>query len=289
MFLVGSHISSAKGFLAMGRDAVRIGATALQFFLRNPRGGRAKALDPEDVAKFRTFADENGISHFLAHASYTLNPATRDDRLTAFFRDTASDDLARLELLPGAMYNLHPGSRKEQTPEEGAKTVAANLDAVMTAGPSTTVLLETMSGHGTEIGGTFEELAAIIDASENGARLGVCLDTCHVFSAGYDVVRELDKVLKRFDAILGLERLKAVHLNDSKFGPGSHKDRHAKLGEGELGWEAIGRIINHPKLHKLPFYLETPNDLDGYAAEIAALKTVYGTKAKGKTAGKKGK
>lgn len=278
MLRIGSHISSAKGYLAMARDALAIGANTLQFFTRNPRGGKAKALDPDDVARFLAFADEHDITNILAHAAYTLNPATIEARLENFVRDTMTDDFARLEHTPGALYNFHPGSRKTQTPEQAAATIARNLDAAMRPDQATTVLLETMSGHGTEMGGVFEELRLVIDASRNGERLGVCLDTCHVFDSGYDIVNDVDGVLTRFDAILGLERLKAVHLNDSMFGFGSRKDRHAKLGEGKIGWKAVSRIINHPALRELPFYLETPNDLDGYAGEIAALKKLYGKK-----------
>lgn len=260
----------------MARDAAAIGANTFQFFTRNPRGGRAKAIDSDDVAQFLAFSREQGIGSILAHASYTLNPATVEKRLENFVRETMADDFARLEQTPGALYNFHPGSRKTRTVEEAVATIAANIDAVMRPAQSSTVLLETMSGHGSEVGGTFEELRLIIDASENGARLGVCFDTCHVFDGGYDIVGDLDGVLTRFDKALGVARLKAVHLNDSVFGLGSGKDRHAKLGEGKLGWEAIGRIINHPVLRGLPFYLETPNDLDGYAREIAELKKLFG-------------
>lgn len=280
MFLIGSHISSAKGYLAMAKDALAIGANTFQFFTRNPRGGRAKALDMDDIARFLAFTRENGIAHFLAHASYTLNPATQEARLETFVRDTMADDLTRLEHTPGAMYNFHPGSRKDLSPEEGAKAVGATIDAVLTRKTSTTLLLETMSGHGSEVGGTFEDLRAVIDASKNGKRLCVCLDTCHVFDSGYDIVNDLDGVLAHFDKVLGLGRLRAVHLNDSVHGLGTHKDRHAKLGEGKIVWKAIARIINHPALRELPFYLETPNDLDGYAREIAELKKLRGKKGK---------
>ena len=278
MFLIGSHISSAKGYLAMAKDALKIGANTFQFFTRNPRGGRAKALDLDDIARFLEFTKENGISHFLAHASYTLNPATQEERLETFVRETMADDLARLEHTPGSLYNFHPGSRKDLSPADGAKAVAATIDAVLKPKLSTTLLLETMSGHGSEVGGTFEDLRAVVDASKNGKRLGVCLDTCHVFDSGYDIVNDLDGVLAHFDAVLGLGRLRAIHLNDSVHGLGTHKDRHAKLGEGKIGWKAIARIINHPALRDLPFYLETPNDLDGYAAEIAELKKLRGKK-----------
>lgn len=275
MFLVGSHISSAKGYLAMGKDAVKIGANTFQFFLRNPRGGRAKALDPLDVAKYLEFAKEHGIGVILAHASYVLNPATNDARLMQFVRETIADDLARLEHTPGNMYNIHPGSRKEQDLKTAIQSVAANLDAAIPDTMSSTFLLETMCGHGGELGGRFEELRDIMKACQHGGKFGVCLDTCHVFTAGYDIVDDLDGVLKNFDKVIGLRKLKAIHLNDSQFGLGTHKDRHAKLGEGELRWDAFARIINHPKLRHLPFYLETPNELDGYAREIAELKKLY--------------
>ncbi|MCD8351012.1 MAG: deoxyribonuclease IV [Planctomycetaceae bacterium] len=278
MFRVGSHISSAKGYFAMGKDAVKIGANTFQFFLRNPRGGRAKAIDPADVAKFLAFADEHGISSILAHASYVLNIATDDERLQTFVQETVADDLVRLANTPGAMYNIHPGTRKDRPYDAAVASVAENLDAAIPAKMSGLFLLETMSGHGGELGGRFEELQDIMSACKQGRKFGVCLDTCHVFSAGYDIVGDLDGVLAEFDKAVGLDKLKAIHLNDSMFPLGSHKDRHAKLGEGEIGWDAISRIINHPQLRDLPFYLETPNELDGYAEEIAELKKRYGGK-----------
>ncbi len=274
MFKIGSHLSSSKGYLAMGKEAVRIGANTFQFFLRNSRGGRAKALDPADIAAFNAFAKENGLSPVLAHASYVLNPATVDDKLKTFVHDTIADDLARLEYTPGNMYNIHPGTNtaKAAQPE---KTAAAMFDSVLEKNQHTTFLIETMSGHGNEIGGTFEQIKSVIDASLNKRRLGVCLDTCHVFAAGYDIVNDLETVLKHFDKVVGLERLKAIHLNDSMFGLGEGKDRHAKIGEGKIGIDAFTRIINHPALRELPFYLETPNDNEGYAKEIALLKKHY--------------
>jgi deoxyribonuclease-4 len=272
MFLIGSHISSAKGYLAMGKNAASIGADTFQFFLRNPRGGRAKAIDPDDVAAYLEFAREHGIGVILAHASYVLNPATADARLRRFLRETVADDLSRLEHTPGNMYTIHPGHRGDQELPEAIDTIAANLDAAIPDLMSSVFLLETMSGQGGEIGGRFEELAAIMKACKHGGEFGVCLDTCHVFTAGYDIAGDLDGVLANFDKAVGLKRLKAIHLNDSKFGLNSHKDRHAPLGGGELGWDAITRVINHPALRHLPFYLETPNELDGYAREIAELK-----------------
>lgn len=287
MFRIGSHISSAKGYLAMGKEAVRIGANVFQFFLRNPRGGRAKALNPADVAAFLEFAKEHDLGPLLAHGSYTLNPATTDERLAVFARETIADDLARMEHTPGNMYNIHPGYAKDGDKDRGTATVAAMLDQVIAPGWKTTVLLETMVGRGGELGGRFEELRAIIDRCEQGKLLGVCLDTCHVFNGGYDIAGDLDGVLERFDKAVGLERLKAVHLNDSKYPLGSGKDRHAKIGEGEIGLDAFARIVNHPALRDLPFYLETPNDGDGYAREIAMLGGLYGKKgpARKKAAG----
>ena len=275
MLTIGSHLSSSKGYLAMAKEAVRIGANTFQFFTRNPRGGRAKALDPEDVRAFADYAGRNGIGVILAHASYTLNPATVDLKLRKFMLETVADDLLRLESTPGNLYNIHPGSHVGRGAEAAIATIAETLDIVLEPEPSTTFLLETMSGHGSEVGGTFEELRAILDAAARGDRVGVCLDTCHVFAAGYDIVNDLDGVLRRFDKIVGLKRLRAIHLNDSMFGPGQHKDRHAKIGEGAIGLEAFGRIINHPDLRGIPFYLETPNDTDGWAAEIALLRGLY--------------
>lgn len=273
-FGIGCHLSSAKGYLAMGEEAVRIGADVFQFFTRNPRGGAAKAIDPVDIAAFLDFAGRKGIGPILAHAAYTLNPASTEAKVARFAREAMADDLVRLEHTPGALYNFHPGSHVGKGTDAGVAAVAATLDEVVPPGIKSTILLETMSGKGSEVGGVFEELRAIIDTAKAGKRLGVCLDTCHVFDAGYDIVNDLDGVLERFDRHLGLERLRAIHLNDSMNGLGSRKDRHAKLGEGNIGWDAIARVINHPALRDLPFYLETPNDLDGYAAEIAKLKTL---------------
>ena len=276
MLHIGCHVSSAKGYLAMGKDAEKIGANTLQFFLRNPRGGAAKAIVPEDVAAYLAFAEEHGIGQIMAHASYTLNPATADAKLKTFVRNTIKDDLERMELTPGNLYNLHPGTAKNIDKEEAFANVAAMLDAVMTKTMRTTITLETMSGRGNEVGGTFEDLRRIIDECEHGELLGVCLDTCHVFSAGYDIAGDLDGVLKQFDKTVGLDRLKGIHLNDSMFALGRGKDRHAKLGEGALGLDAFRAVINHPALRELPFLLETPNELDGYAHEIALLKSLYG-------------
>lgn len=286
MLHVGSHISSAKGYLAMGKDAAKIGANTLQFFLRNPRGGQSKALNPQDIAAYIDFAKENNIGQIVAHASYVLNPASDKENLRTFARDTIADDLSRLDHTPGNFYNIHPGSRRDQSLDAGVANAAAMLDSVMTPKMQSTILLETMSGSGSEIGGKFEELKLVLDACKHGRDLGVCLDTCHVYVAGYDVARDLGGVLREFDRVIGLERLKAIHLNDSMFGLASKKDRHAKLGEGDIGLDAIAAIINHPELRDLPFLLETPNDLDGYAKEIALLKDMYQEKKPAKAAGK---
>ena len=275
MLRIGCHLSSSKGYLAMGKEAVKIGANTFQFFTRNPRGGRAKALDPVDVEKYLAFAGENGIAKILAHAPYTLNPASKDEGLRRFAFDTMQDDLRRLEYLPDAMYNFHPGSHVAPGAGQGIELIAEHLNRLFEEEFSTTVLLETMAGKGSEVGRSFEELRSIIDRVERKDRLGVCLDTCHVFDGGYDIVNGLDAVLNEFDRILGLGRLRAVHLNDSLNSLGSHKDRHAKIGEGNIGLEAMKRIINDSRLRKLPFYLETPNELPGYQKEIELLRSLY--------------
>jgi len=275
MLKIGCHLSSAKGFLAMGKDAVKIGANTFQFFTRNPRGGKAKALDLEDVAAFRALAAEQGFFPILAHAPYTLNACAADEGLRTFAKETMLDDLQRLEHIPGSMYNFHPGSHVKQGAERGIGLIAAQLNEILWEGQQTTVLLETMAGKGSEVGRTFHELRDILDRVNLSDRLGVCLDTCHVFDGGYDIAGNLTGVLEEFDKVIGLGRLRAVHLNDTMNPLGSHKDRHQKLGEGELGLEALERIINHPALRKLPFYLETPNDLAGYGREIALMKGLY--------------
>ncbi|MFR7485688.1 MAG: deoxyribonuclease IV [Acutalibacter sp.] len=275
MLKIGCHLSSAKGYLAMGKEAIKIGANTFQFFTRNPRGGKAKPLDLEDVAAYRAFAQEQGLFPILAHAPYTLNACAADEGLRTFARETMADDLARLEHIPGSLYNFHPGSHVKQGAEVGIALIAEHLNAILTPEQSTTVLLETMAGKGSEVGRSFEELRAILDRVELSDKLGVCLDTCHVSDGGYDIAGDLDGVLEEFDKVIGLGRLKAIHLNDSMNPLGSHKDRHQKLGEGTLGLEALERIINHPALRELPFYLETPNDLAGYAREIAMMKEAY--------------
>lgn len=275
MLRIGCHLSSAKGYLAMGKTAVSIGATDFQFFTRNPRGGSAKAIDPEDVKRFLAYAGEHGIAQILAHAPYTLNACSKDARVREFAHETMADDLARLEYTPGICYNFHPGSHVGQGTETGIELIVQMLDDVMCPEQSTTVLLETMAGKGSEVGKRFEELAAILERAKYPEKMGVCLDTCHVWDAGYDIADNLDGVLEEFDRIIGLERLRAIHLNDSLNPRGAAKDRHARIGEGKIGFEALARIVCHPRLRHLPFYLETPNELDGYAKEIQRMRTVW--------------
>ena len=286
-FKIGCHLSSSGGYLAMGQTAESIDANVFQFFTRNPRGGAARPMDKADVAAFLAFAAEKGIGPILAHAPYTLNACSADERTREFARSTFADDLKRLELTPGALYNFHPGSHVGQGAEKGIELIAEMLVSVLSDfnksfghPSSTTILLETMAGKGSEVGRNFSELRSIIDAVESRldlatqTLLGVCLDTCHVWDGGYDIVEDLDGVLAEFDKTLGLGRLKAVHLNDSLNFKGAAKDRHACIGKGKIGLEALARFINHPKLRDLPFYLETPNDLDGYRAEIALLRSL---------------
>ena len=275
MLRIGCHLSSAKGFMAMGKEAVNIGANTFQFFTRNPRGGSAKALDLEDIRNYLSFAEEKGIGNILAHAPYTLNACAKDEGLRKFAFETMQDDLRRLEHLPGTMYNFHPGSHVSQGAEKGIELIAEHLNRLFEEEFSTTVLLETMAGKGSEVGRSFEELRAIMDKVDKREKLGVCLDTCHVFDGGYDVVNDLDGVLKEFDSVIGLDKLKAIHLNDSLNTLGCHKDRHAKIGEGGIGLAAMEKIINDERLRTLPFYLETPNELPGYQKEIALLKGLY--------------
>ncbi len=275
MLKIGCHLSSAKGFTAMYRDAVKIGANVFQFFTRNPRGSRAKPVDTEDINSFLKLAEESGTAPILAHAPYTLNACSGDERTREFALETMADDMLRMEYIPNSLYNFHPGSHVGQGAERGIELISDALNKIIKPGQTTTILLETMSGKGTEIGRTFEELRAIIDRVELDGKVGVCLDTCHVHDGGYDIVNDLDGVLRHFDEVIGLDRLKAVHLNDSMNARGAHKDRHEKIGMGHIGIEAFERIINHPSLRNLPFYLETPNELDGYAREIALLKKLY--------------
>lgn len=256
----------------MGKEAVSIGANTFQFFTRNPRGSKAKAMDERDVQRFLEYAQEQGISQILAHAPYTLNACSADEHTREFALMTMEDDLKRMEYIPGNCYNFHPGSHVGQGIEKGIEEIAGTLNQILRPQQRTTVLLETMSGKGSEVGSRFEELAEIMDKVELKEKMGVCLDTCHVYDAGYDIVHDLDGVLEEFDRIIGLDRLKAIHVNDSKNPFASHKDRHEKIGEGFLGLEAIRRVISHPRLKHLPFYLETPNELEGYGAEIRMLR-----------------
>lgn len=272
MLHIGCHLSAAKGYTHMGREAVSIGANTFQFFTRNPRGGKAKPVDEQDVATYLTYAEENGIGTILAHAPYTLNGCSADASIRGFAAITMADDLRRMEHVPGNLYNFHPGSHVGQGIDAGINMIAGMLDGVLWADMHTTVLLETMAGKGSEVGGRFEELRAIIDRVEMQDKLGVCLDTCHVHDAGYDIVHDLDGVLTEFDRVVGLERLRAIHVNDSKNPMGSRKDRHEKIGQGCIGLDAIVRIMTHPALRDKPFLLETPNELEGYAQEIALLK-----------------
>ena len=276
MFTIGCHLSSAKGYLHMAKDAVSIDANTFQFFTRNPRGGRAKAIDPKDIAAFAAYAPEHGIERILAHAPYTLNPASDKQQTRDFALMVLAEDLGRMEETPHQLYNMHPGSAVGQPCEVAIAKIADALNQSLLPHQTTTLLLETMAGKGSEIGGTFEELAAIIAQVELDSHVGVCLDTCHVWDAGYDIVGDLDGVLEEFDRVIGLDRLHAIHLNDSMNARGSHKDRHARIGEGEIGFKALAAVTNHPKLRDLPFYLETPNpDLAGYAEEIAALRRAH--------------
>lgn len=269
---IGCHLSSSKGFAAMGRQALELGADTFQFFTRNPRGSRAKDLDEADAAALLALLQERRFAPVVAHAPYTLNLCGAQENNRAFALETMADDLRRLEHLPGQLYNFHPGSHVGQGTEAGVDLIAQGLNQLLKPDLSTTVLLETMAGKGSEVGGSFEELRAILDRVEQTDKLGVCLDTCHVWDAGYDIAGNLDGVLEEFDRLLGLDRLRAIHLNDSKNPLGSHKDRHACIGEGCIGLEALVRIIRHPVLRDLPFCLETPNDLAGYAREIALLR-----------------
>ena len=272
MLTLGCHLSASKGYLHMGREAAELGGNTFQFFTRNPRGGNAKELDLKDVAAFQAFAREHGIPVILAHAPYTLNSCSADEKVRDFAVRTMADDLRRMEATPGNLYNFHPGSHVGQGVETGISFIAEMLNTVLNPDMTTTVLLETMAGKGSEVGSRFEELREIIDCTEHREKLGVCLDTCHVNDAGYDIVHDLDGVLTQFDKVIGLERLKAVHVNDSKNPLGAHKDRHEKIGEGTLGLDAIVHVMTHPALREKPFYLETPNDLAGYAHEIALLR-----------------
>lgn len=275
MLYIGSHISSSKGYAAMGRQAVKLGASTFAFFTRNPRGGRAKEMKEADIQKYLEIAGEQKFGPIVAHAPYTLNACAAKEDLRVFARETMADDLQRMEYIPGNYYNFHPGSHVGQGAETGIEKIAEILNDVLRPEQTTTVLLETMAGKGTEVGRSFEELRAILDRVKLQEKMGICLDTCHVWDGGYDIVRDLDGVLQKFDQVIGLQRLKAVHINDSMNPLGAHKDRHQKIGQGHIGMEAFVRIINHPSLRHLPFVLETPNDDEGWAYEIDMLKKAY--------------
>ena len=275
MLKIGCHLSASKGYLHMAKEITGMGGNTFQFFTRNPRGGSAKPLDEKDAAAFRKYAAENGIEVILAHAPYTLNGCSADPAIRDFARRTMADDLQRMEYVPGNLYNFHPGSHVGQGTEAGIGMIAGMLNGILKENQHTTVLLETMAGKGSEVGSRFEELREILDRVTLSDKMGVCMDTCHVNDAGYDIVNDLDGVLTAFDKVIGLERLKAVHINDSKNPLGARKDRHEKIGEGTIGTEGILRVMRHEALRELPFYLETPNELDGYEREIRMLKELY--------------
>lgn len=272
---IGNHTSSSKGYATMARQIIKNGGNTFAFFTRNPRGGKAKAIDETDIQNFLVLAQENHFGKIVAHAPYTLNACAAKEELRTFARETFADDLRRMEYTPGNYYNFHPGSHVGQGSEIGIQKIAEILNDVLTEEQTTTVLLETMSGKGTEVGRNFEELRKILNLVEKKSKMGICLDTCHVWDGGYDIVHDLDGVLNDFDHIIGLERLKAIHLNDSLNDCGSHKDRHARIGEGKIGMEALVRIIKHPALREIPFILETPNDDSGWTEEIHVLKEAF--------------
>lgn len=272
--VIGAHLSASKGYTHMLKEAMSIGANTFQFFTRNPRGGKAKDIDENDIKTFLELRRENDFGTILAHAPYTLNCCSAKPETIQFAVDTFADDLKRMEYTPGMLYNFHPGSHVGQGEEKGIELICKALNTVLFPEMTTTVLLETMAGKGSEMGKTFEELKAIIDGTELSDKLGVCLDTCHVSDGGYDIVNDLDGVLEQFDKIIGIDRLKALHLNDSKNPLGAHKDRHEKIGEGFLGEATFEKIVNNKYLKDLPMFLETPNELDGYAKEIALLKSL---------------
>lgn len=272
---IGSHISASKGFEAMGKQALKLGANTFAFFTRNPRGGKAKEIDPADVDKLLALMEEHHFGKLVAHAPYTMNLCAAKENVRSFSMEMFQDDLKRMDYLPGNYYNFHPGSHVGQGAEQGIDMIAEALNTALFEEQTTTVLLETMAGKGSEVGRSFEELRQIIDRVDLDDKLGVCLDTCHIWDGGYDIVDHLDDVLNEFDQVIGLDRLKAIHLNDSMNPLGAHKDRHEKIGQGHLGLEAITRIINHPALRELPFILETPNDDEGYTNEIATLRKLW--------------
>ena len=275
MLNIGCHLSVAKGYKSMGEDALSIGANTFQFFTRNPRGSKAKEINPSDVASLLELLKENNFATILAHAPYTLNACSADEKTREFAVMIMKDDLLRMEYFPNSFYNFHPGSHVKQGVEKGIEYITNILNGILKPEQTTRVLLETMAGKGTEVGRTFEELKQILDGVTLSEKMGVCLDTCHIYDAGYDIVNDLDGVIDEFDRIIGLDKLYAIHLNDSKNPFKSHKDRHETIGQGSIGIEAISKIINHPKLRHLPFYLETPNELTGHAQEIKMLREVY--------------
>ncbi len=275
MLYIGCHLSASKGFLAMGKQAHSIGANTFQFFTRNPRGGAAKEIDENDVKAYLEFAKEHNFGRIVAHAPYTLNAAGSDARVRDFALMTFADDLKRMEYIPDNFYNFHPGSHVGQGAEKGIELISDVLNKVLFPEMTTTVLLETMAGKGSEVGRNFEEIRAIIDRTELSDKLGVCLDTCHISDGGYDIINNPEGVLEEFDKIIGIDRLKAIHLNDSMNPMGAHKDRHEKIGDGHIGFEALMKFIKMPQLEGLPINLETPNELDGYAREIAMIKENY--------------
>ena len=275
MIYIGSHISAAKGYEAMGKQALKLGANTFAFFTRNPRGGKAKEIDPVDVEKFLALAKEHDFGKLVAHAPYTMNACAAKEDVRRFARETLEDDLKRMEFTPGNYYNFHPGSHVGQGADVGIDLIAELLNEVLKPEQTTTVLLETMAGKGSEIGRNFQELQSILERVTLSEKMGVCLDTCHIWDGGYDIVNDLEGVLAEFDQIIGLEHLKAIHMNDSMNSLGSHKDRHEKIGQGQIGLEAMERIINHPKLQGRPVILETPNDDEGWAKEIAMLRNLH--------------
>lgn len=272
MIYIGNHVSSSKGFLAMGKKATELGGNTFAFFTRNPRGGKAKDIDMQDIKDLQDWIKKYEFGTLVAHAPYTMNLCAAKEDIRTFSKNMLKDDLQRMELIPNQFYNFHPGSHVGQGKDEGIRLIAEALNEALWAECQTTVLLETMAGKGSEVGGTFEEIRAIIDKVEQKDKMGVCLDTCHVWDSGYDIVHDLDGVLEKFDQVIGLDRLCAIHLNDSMNSCGAHKDRHEKLGQGHIGEEAMRHIVTHPKLYGKPFILETPNEDEGYAKEIALVK-----------------
>ena len=275
MFTIGCHLSASKGFKNMGETALSIGANTFAFFTRNPRGGAAKAVDEADISALIQLMEKNNFGKLVAHAPYTVNPCAENEKTREVARMVLSEDMKRMEYLPGNYYNLHPGSHVGQGAEKGIELISEMLNDIITPEQNTVVLLETMAGKGSEVGRSFEEIKAILDNMKHPQKVGVCMDSCHVSDGGYDIIHDLDGLLSEFDRVIGLDKLKAMHINDSMNPPGAHKDRHAKIGEGHLGFQTFVSIINHPALKNLPFILETPNELDGYAKEIAMLREAY--------------